>query len=296
MAALMPIFPRPPEGQGQDEIKVTDPSRCRTVSMEADWGFQCDIASFFKVVARFNQVIAEECILVQSSKEGEVSKAFTQDRGTHKTDLSPALNSLALAAEADGSGAAGGRKRKDKDTDIPTAQANGAKRERKKDLPLQHDLFVQGPKDDPLEQVAKAVAAPRGNILHDKVDDFDIYSSFAPIDSPPSFREEKLGAQGPNGIEAMRKNDDGKERDKWSKIVRLCGIAGCTYKTGQTTTMKRHKVAKHGIEAVWKNDDGKERDKLGRIIKVCGIAGCTYKTGTTHMKRHKASKHGIEMV
>ena len=90
---------------------------------------------------------------------------------------------------------------------------------------------------------------------------------------------------------------EGVERDKWGKIIRMCGIDGCTYKTGITWQMKRHKVSKHGIEAVRNTDDGKERDKWGYIIKVCGIAGCTFKTGhTTLMKQHKASKHGIEAV
>ena len=94
-----------------------------------------------------------------------------------------------------------------------------------------------------------------------------------------------------HGIEAVWKNDDGKERDKQGKIIRACGIAGCTYK-GHTTNMKTHKATKHGIEVVWKNDDGKERDKQGQIIKVCGINGCTYKTRhTSTMKKHKQSKH-----
>ena len=85
--------------------------------------------------------------------------------------------------------------------------------------------------------------------------------------------------------------------DKWGNIVRVCGIAGCTYKTVNTGHMKRHKASKHGIEAVWKNDDGKERDKRGNVIRICGVAGCTYKTGhAVHMKQHKAAKHGIQAV
>mmetsp|Transcript_14079 Transcript_14079/g.28750 ORF Transcript_14079/g.28750 Transcript_14079/m.28750 type:complete len:129 (+) Transcript_14079:231-617(+) len=97
--------------------------------------------------------------------------------------------------------------------------------------------------------------------------------------------------------EVVWKNDDGKERDKRGQIIKVCGIDGCTYKTGITTHMKKHKASKHGIEAVWKNDDGKERDKRGSIIRMCGISGCTYKTeNSTNLKNHKASKHGIEAV
>eukprot|EP00518_Triparma_eleuthera_P023343 CAMPEP_0197548268 /NCGR_PEP_ID=MMETSP1320-20131121/2436_1 /TAXON_ID=91990 /ORGANISM="Bolidomonas sp., Strain RCC2347" /LENGTH=87 /DNA_ID=CAMNT_0043108253 /DNA_START=120 /DNA_END=380 /DNA_ORIENTATION=+ len=79
-----------------------------------------------------------------------------------------------------------------------------------------------------------------------------------------------------HGIEAVGKNDDGKERDKRGQITRVCGIAGCTFKTGNSRDMKKHKASKHGIEIVWKNNDGKERNKWGQIIKVCGIAGCTF--------------------
>ena len=76
----------------------------------------------------------------------------------------------------------------------------------------------------------------------------------------------------------------------------MCGIAGCTFKTGETGNMKRHKATKHGIEVVWKNDDGKERDKFGQIVRVCGIGGCTFKTGSLgNLNRHKAVKH-IEII
>ena len=93
------------------------------------------------------------------------------------------------------------------------------------------------------------------------------------------------------------KESYGKERDKQGNIIRACGIAGCTYKTGRTGHMKKHKASKHGIEVVWKNDDGKERNKRGQIVRVCGIAGCTYKTGNTAtMKRHKAAKHEIDVI
>ena len=39
-------------------------------------------------------------------------------------------------------------------------------------------------------------------------------------------------------------------RDKWGYIIRACGIAGCQYKTGYTSSMKNHKAAKHGIDVV----------------------------------------------
>ena len=60
----------------------------------------------------------------------------------------------------------------------------------------------------------------------------------------------------------------------------MCGIDGCTYKTGNTGHMKRHKGAKHNVVQVWK-DDGKERDKQGQVLRACGIGGCTYRTGHT---------------
>ena len=42
-----------------------------------------------------------------------------------------------------------------------------------------------------------------------------------------------------------RREDDGKERDKRGNIIKVCGIAGCTYKTGNATHMKKHKASKH---------------------------------------------------
>ena len=49
------------------------------------------------------------------------------------------------------------------------------------------------------------------------------------------------------GVGAKSKiSDDRKERDKSGHIV-MCGIEGCEYKTGNTTSMKNHKGAKHGI-------------------------------------------------
>ena len=44
---------------------------------------------------------------------------------------------------------------------------------------------------------------------------------------------------------------EGVERDKWENSIRTCGISGCKYKAGVTSSMKSHKAAKHGINVVW---------------------------------------------
>lgn len=36
-------------------------------------------------------------------------------------------------------------------------------------------------------------------------------------------------------------------RDNRSMIIKMCGIAGCEYKTGHPTIMKKHKAAKYRI-------------------------------------------------
>ena len=53
----------------------------------------------------------------------------------------------------------------------------------------------------------------------------------------------------------------------------MCGIDGCSYKTGHTGNMTQHKTRKHAIgEYVTKMpNDGKERDKAGKLISACGI-------------------------
>ena len=43
--------------------------------------------------------------------------------------------------------------------------------------------------------------------------------------------------------------NDGRERNKHGHLVRMCGVNGCTFKTGGTTHMKKHKASKHGIVA-----------------------------------------------
>ena len=60
--------------------------------------------------------------------------------------------------------------------------------------------------------------------------------------------------------------DDGKERDKQSKLVRLCKIYGCPYKTGIMKPMTGHKADKHNIDeryVIKIPNDGKERNKQG---------------------------------
>ena len=52
------------------------------------------------------------------------------------------------------------------------------------------------------------------------------------------------------------------ERDKFGQIIRMCGVDGCTYKTGHTYGMKVHKASKHNIDVVW---------------HFCGEPGCEYK-------------------
>lgn len=51
----------------------------------------------------------------------------------------------------------------------------------------------------------------------------------------------------------------GEERDKWSRIIRMCGIARCQYK-GISTNMKKHKAAKHGANVVWLSCDQENCD------------------------------------
>ncbi|GMH72678.1 hypothetical protein TrST_g12103 [Triparma strigata] len=73
----------------------------------------------------------------------------------------------------------------------------------------------------------------------------------------------------------------GLARDKWGNIIRTCGIAGCQYKTGNTTNMKNHKAAKHGIDVVWFS---------------CDQDGCDYKVKQAgDLKKHKANFHDIDV-
>ena len=43
----------------------------------------------------------------------------------------------------------------------------------------------------------------------------------------------------------------GVERDKWGKVIKMCGIVGCQYKTGKPDQLKSHRAVKHGINVVW---------------------------------------------
>ena len=51
--------------------------------------------------------------------------------------------------------------------------------------------------------------------------------------------------------EKMPKKNDNVERDKWGKIIKTCGINGCTHRTGNSTNMKVHKANNHGIGIKW---------------------------------------------
>mmetsp|Transcript_14090 Transcript_14090/g.28763 ORF Transcript_14090/g.28763 Transcript_14090/m.28763 type:complete len:102 (+) Transcript_14090:231-536(+) len=76
--------------------------------------------------------------------------------------------------------------------------------------------------------------------------------------------------------EVVWKNDDGKERDKRGQIIKVCGIDGCTYKTGITANMKNHKAAKHNIDVVWHtcpNCDYKAKQKCS-ITKHLRLNRC----------------------
>ena len=53
----------------------------------------------------------------------------------------------------------------------------------------------------------------------------------------------------------------------------MCGIAGCTYKTGDPTSMKRHKASKHEIDVIWHtcpncNYKAKEKGSITRHLKL----------------------------
>ena len=101
-------------------------------------------------------------------------------------------------------------------------------------------------------------------------------------------------------------------RDKRGKVIRMCGIAGCQYKSGGTID-KNHKAAKHGIDVVWFSCDqvgcdykAKEAGNLKKHkanvhdIDVdwfpCDQDGCDYKAKqTSHLKKHKQMVHDIDV-
>ena len=75
---------------------------------------------------------------------------------------------------------------------------------------------------------------------------------------------------------------EGVERDKGGEILRTCGIADCQYKSGVSTSMNRHKAAKHGIYVDWFS---------------CEQDNCDYKAkhaGT--LKQYKQSTNNIGVV
>ncbi|GMH89722.1 hypothetical protein TrST_g9846 [Triparma strigata] len=69
-------------------------------------------------------------------------------------------------------------------------------------------------------------------------------------------------------------------RDKWGKVIRTCGIAGCQYR-GRSSYMKTHKAAKHGIDVVWFSCD---QDRCEYKAKEAG-----------DLKRHKQMIHDIDV-
>ncbi|GMH88314.1 hypothetical protein TrVE_jg7344 [Triparma verrucosa] len=85
------------------------------------------------------------------------------------------------------------------------------------------------------------------------------------------------------------------KRDKNGKIVKFCREEGCTFKTGDSTYMKRHQVSVHGFDFSCAGDGDKPpRDKWGAIIKSCGFPNCTFKTSVvTFMKQHRFTSHSL---
>ena len=47
-------------------------------------------------------------------------------------------------------------------------------------------------------------------------------------------------------IEQKWKSDDGEARDRWGRLIKVCGVGGCTYKMGGWD-MKQRKASRHGI-------------------------------------------------
>ncbi|GMH93910.1 hypothetical protein TrST_g7945 [Triparma strigata] len=104
----------------------------------------------------------------------------------------------------------------------------------------------------------------------------------------------------------------GMERDKWGKIIRTCGIAGCQHRC-RSSHMKYHKASKHGIDVVWFSCDqegcGYKAKQAGTLKKHkrnihdidvrwyhCDQDGCDYKAKAAgHLKLHKADIHDIDV-
>ena len=79
-----------------------------------------------------------------------------------------------------------------------------------------------------------------------------------------------------------RQRIEGVERDKHGEIIRMCGMAGCQYKTGHDQHMKVYKAAKHGINVVWFS---------------CDQDNCDHKSKkATNLKQHKQGIHNISVV
>ena len=73
----------------------------------------------------------------------------------------------------------------------------------------------------------------------------------APASPSPSRARSSTGKGGVKRKREKIKKDDNVERDKWGKIIKTCGINGCTHRTGNSTNMKVHKANSHGIGVTW---------------------------------------------
>ena len=103
---------------------------------------------------------------------------------------------------------------------------------------------------------------------------------------------------------AKRKRDGSRRlpaplgRDKCRGTIRMRGVDGCLYKSGEAGNIRRHKASKHNTSNTCGRDlMMRKRDKWGRILKMCGVDVFSYKTGDTgHTTRHKAAKHNIDVT
>ncbi|GMI06220.1 hypothetical protein TrVE_jg10105 [Triparma verrucosa] len=70
----------------------------------------------------------------------------------------------------------------------------------------------------------------------------------------------------------------GVERDRGGKIIRKCGIDGCSY-MARATNMKSHQATRHDVNVKW---------------FTCGVGDCYYRAKSLgQIKRHKQTNHNI---
>mmetsp|Transcript_12764 Transcript_12764/g.23345 ORF Transcript_12764/g.23345 Transcript_12764/m.23345 type:complete len:273 (+) Transcript_12764:371-1189(+) len=71
----------------------------------------------------------------------------------------------------------------------------------------------------------------------------------------------------------------GAPRDHKGRVMKTCGIDGCEYKSGSSTSIKIHKAAKHGIDVTW---------------HYCSEVGCNYKAKqASNLKSHYRRMHPL---